>query len=93
MGGMSTYPPKQQQRPMTDEEYARYSPWQQQLQNQQQPYNPYADPRGYGPYRPIQQPPGYSPLSEADVQRIAEAVVLRLRLQRAERGCADTTAA
>ena len=49
---------------MTSEELAR----QQQLQNHR-PYDP-----AYPP-----SPPSYSPLSEADVQRIAEAVVARLR--------------
>ena len=58
--------------------------YQQQLQNQQ-PHNPYADPRSYGPYQPI-QPPGYSPLSEADVQRIAIAVVARLEALRGDGG-------
>lgn len=58
---------------------------QQGLQNQLNPIgqgHPYNQQPGqlvWSSLDPYQQPPGYSPLSEADVRRIADAVVARLR--------------
>jgi hypothetical protein len=74
--GPNQWPPKQ---PLQNQ----LGPIGQSHPYNQQPYDPGLG-HGWPPPPPNQlHPPGYSPLSEADVQRIAIAVVARLEALRA----------